>query len=182
LRINREIRAERVRVVTEDGEQLGIMSLREALQKAEEYGVDLIEIAPSADPPVCKVMDYGKFRYHQTKKEKESKKASHQVKVKEVKLKPNIDAHDLLTKIKHMREFLQKGNKVRVTCTFRGREMLYLAAGEKLLERIYEETKDLAVIEAPIKTLGRTMSLGLAPQGKKTKIEKGESSAKDEDQ
>ncbi len=182
MRINREIRAERVRVITEDGEQLGIMTLRDALMKAESFGVDLIEIAPNADPPVCKMIDYGKFRYHQTKKEKESKKASHQVKVKEVKFKPNIDEHDLQTKIKHIREFLQKGNKVRITCTFRGREMLYLAKGEKLLERVFEETKDLAVIESPIKTLGRTMSLSLAPQGgKKMKAEKGEASGKDED-
>ncbi len=177
MRINREIRAERVRVITEDGEQLGIMSARDALMRAEAAGVDLIEIAPNADPPVCKIMDYGKFRYHQTKKEKESKKASHQVRVKEVKLKPNIDPHDLQTKIKQMKEFLQKGNKVRITCTFRGREMLYIAAGEKLLESIYESLKDVAMVEAPIKTLGRTMSLSLAPQGgKKVKVEKGEAS------
>jgi translation initiation factor IF-3 len=180
LRINREIRAERVRVITESGEQLGIMTLRDALMKAEEVGVDLIEIAPNADPPVCKMIDYGKFRYHLTKKEKESKKASHQVKVKEIKLKPNIDPHDLLTKIKHIREFLQKGNKVRITCTFRGREMLYLASGEKLLERVFEESKEYATIETPIKTMGRTMSLVLAPQGKKVKIEKGETSGKNE--
>jgi translation initiation factor IF-3 len=161
------------------------LSLRDALSRAEAIGVDLIEIAPNADPPVCKMIDYGKFRYHQTKKEKESKKASHQVKVKEIKLKPNIDEHDLQTKIKHLREFLQKGNKVRITCTFRGREMLYLATGEKLLERIYEESKDLSVVESPTKTLGRTMSLSLAPQaqgGKKMKAEKGESSGKDETQ
>ena len=129
MRINREIRADKLRVVSENGEQLGIMSLRDALMRAEDAGLDLVEIAPTAKPPVAKIIDYGKFRYHQQKKEKDSKKAQIQIKVKEIKLKPNIDTHDFQTKIKHAREFLVKGNKVRISIMFRGREMLHIDLG-----------------------------------------------------
>ncbi len=123
LRINREIRAPKVRVIDKDGGQVGVLTLAEALAKAEAAGLDLVEIAPSAEPPVCKIIDFGKYRYQLTKKEKEQKKSQHQVKVKEIKIKPNTDEHDLVTKMKHAREFIAKGNKVRLTCVFRGREM-----------------------------------------------------------
>ncbi len=111
-----------MRVIDKDGEQLGVMILSEALYKAEADGLDLVEISPNAEIPVCKIIDYGKYRYQITKKEKENKKSQHQVKVKEVKIKPNTNDHDLQTKLKHSREFIAKGNKVRITCVFRGRE------------------------------------------------------------
>lgn len=169
MRINREIRADRLRVITEDGEQLGILTFREALAKAEEMGMDLVEIAPTAKPPVAKIIDYGKLRYALAKKEKESKKAQVVIKVKEVKLKPNIDTHDFQTKVKHAREFIMKGNKVRVSIMFRGREMLHLDLGQKVVSQFCNELSDIAVVEAPPKLLGRTMTTVLSPSGKKPK-------------
>ena len=169
MRINREIRADRLRVISEEGEQIGIMTLRDALARAEEAGLDLVEISPAAKPPVAKIIDYGKFRYLQQKKEKDSKKTQVQIKVKEIKLKPNIDTHDFQTKLKHAREFLVKGNKVRITCMFRGREMLHLDLGEKVMHEFCQELADVATVEAPPKLLGRSMSTVLAPSGKKPK-------------
>jgi translation initiation factor IF-3 len=169
LRINREIRADKLRVITEDGEQLGILSFREALARAEEMGLDLVEIAPTAKPPVAKIIDYGKYRYNQEKKEKENKKAQVVIKVKEIKLKPNIDTHDLQTKLKHAREFLQKGNKVRISIMFRGREMLHIDLGEKVVRQFCEDLSDISTIEAYPKLLGRTMTTVLAPGGKRPK-------------
>ncbi len=169
MRINREIRADRLRVITEDGQQLGVMTFREALAKAEEMGLDLVEIAPTAKPPVAKIIDYGKLRYHQAKKEKESKKAQVVIKVKEIKLKPNIDTHDFQTKMKHAREFLSKGNKVRVSIVFRGREMLHIDLGQKVVRQFCEELADVALVEAPPKLMGKTMTTILAPSGKKPK-------------
>jgi translation initiation factor IF-3 len=167
LRINREIRAPRVRVIDKDGAQLGIISLGEALIKAEQSGLDLIEIAPTAEPPVCKIIDYGKYRYQLTKKEKESKKSQHQVKVKEVKIKPNTDEHDLQVKMRHARDFISKGNKVRITCVFRGREMLHPEFGEKVVLRMCEDLADVATPESSARMMGRSMSVVLAPGGKK---------------
>jgi translation initiation factor IF-3 len=165
-----------LRVISESGEQIGILTLREALSRAEEAGLDLVEISPAAKPPVAKIIDYGKFRYMQQKKEKDNKKAQVQIKVKEIKLKPNIDTHDFQTKLKHAREFLQKGNKVRITCMFRGREMLHLDLGEKVMEQFCIDLADVAIIETPPKLLGRSMSSVLAPSGKKVKqaIKQGE--------
>lgn len=178
MRINREIRADRLRVITEDGQQLGILTLRDALAKAEEAGLDLIEIAPTAKPPVAKIIDYGKFRYLQQKKEKDSKKSQVQIKVKEIKFKPNIDTHDFQTKINHARDFLLKGNKVRVTCVFRGRELLHLDLGEKVINQFCTDLADIAALETPPKLLGRAMSTTLAPTGKRPKqtksVEQGE--------
>ena len=186
MRINREIRADRLRVITEDGEQLGILTLREALAKAEEYGLDLIEIAPTAKPPVAKIIDYGKFRYLQQKKEKDSRKSQVQIKVKEIKFKPNIDTHDFQTKVKHAREFLLKGDKVRINCVFRGREMLHLERGKNVINQFCLELADIAALEMPPKLMGRSMSTTLAPSGKRPKLppkraEQGDSSrAEDE--
>jgi translation initiation factor IF-3 len=170
LRINREIRAPKVRVIDKDGSQLGIFSSLEALQRAEAAGLDLVEIAPTAHPPVCKIIDYGKFRYEQTKKERESKKAQHRVKVKEVKIKPNTDEHDLSTKIKQAREFLRRGDKVRLVCAFRGREMLRPELGDQALHKICEELGDVSLVEVPAKLMGRTLSLVLAPGSKKKPV------------
>jgi len=167
LRINRQIRAPKVRVIGKDGGQLGILTLPEALIQAEQEGLDLVEIAPSADPPVCKIIDFGKYRYQLTKKEKEQKKSQHQVKVKEIKIKPNTDEHDLLVKTKHAREFIAKGNKVRVTCMFRGREMLHPEFGQKAVLKICEDLADIATPESPAKMLGRNLSVVLAPGAKK---------------
>lgn len=156
-------------MISEKGDQLGVMSLRDALSKAEESGLDLVEIAPTAKPPVVKIIDYGKFRYHQQKKEKDSKKAQVQIKVKEIKLKPNIDTHDFQTKLKHAREFLEKGNKVKITITFRGREMLHLDLGQSVVRSFCAELADVSSIEAPPKLFGKSITTVLAPGGKKQK-------------
>lgn len=156
-----------MRVIDKDGSQLGVISISEALTKAELSGLDLVEISPNAEPPVCKIIDYGKFRYQQTKKEKESKKTQHQVKVKEVKIKPNTDEHDLMTKLKHAREFLTKGNKVRITCVFRGREMQHPEIGMNAVKRMIEDLSDLSTPEAEPKLLGKNLSVVMAPGAKK---------------
>lgn len=169
MRVNREIRAPKVRVIGQNGEQVGILSLYEALNMADGAGLDLVEISPSAVPPVCKIIDFGKFRYDQTKREKENKKAQHQIKVKEVKIKPNTDDHDVETKLRHAREFIEKGNKVKITCTFRGREMMHPEFGEKLIKRMCDQLEDIAQAEAPAKMFGRMLNIVLAPGGKKKK-------------
>lgn len=191
LRINRQIRAPKVRVIGPDGSQVGILAIRDALVKAQEANLDLVEIAPNAQPPVCKIIDYGKYRYDQTKREKESKKSQHQVKVKEIKLKPNIDEHDFQTKLKKAYQFLEKGNKVKITCMFRGREMAHPELGLKVVQRFCDGLKDVAQVEAPAKYMGRNLISVLAPgpmkPGLKAKItskpvKKESSDAKDEDQ
>ena len=186
MRVNREIRAPKVRVISETGEQVGVLALYETLAKAQEAGLDLIEISAGSNPPVCKIIDYGKYRYDQTKREKESKKAQHQVKVKEIKLKPNIDIHDFETKMRHARDFIIKGNKVKVSCMFRGREMAHPEIGEKLMQKFCETLEDVATPEAPMKLFGRVLGVILLPGGKKKKetvakqAEKSDSSAPSE--
>ncbi len=169
MKVNREIRAPKVRLITQDGEQVGIVSLQEALTMADDAGLDLVEIVPTASPPVCKIINFGKFRYDQTKREKENKKAQHQIKVKEVKVKPNIDIHDLETKMRHAREFLTKGNKVKITCTFRGREMVHTEIGERIVRKMIEDLDDVATAESSAKMLGRTLGVVLVPSVKKKK-------------
>ncbi len=166
--MNHEIRAPKLRVITQTGEQLGILSFHEAMAKAQEEGLDLVEIVPTASPPVCKIIDYGKFRYDQTKREKESKK-SHQVKVKEIKVSPSITDHDLETKLRHAEEFLDKGNKVKISCLFRGREMMHPEFGERLFAKISQQLEQCATIEAPAKMFGRMLTMVLAPALKKKK-------------
>ncbi len=170
-KVNREIRAPRVRVISETGEQIGIIPLYEALARAEEAGLDLVEIVPGSGtvPPVCKIINYGKFRYDQTKREKESKKSQHQVKVKEIKVRPNIDDHDMETKTKQARKFIDEGDKVKISCTFRGREMAHPELGEKLVRKFCSDLEDIATVEAPPKLLGRILSTVLAPGAKKKK-------------
>jgi translation initiation factor IF-3 len=167
LRVNREIRASRVRVIDKDGNQLGVLTLLDALLRAEQVGLDLVEISASADPPVCKIIDFGKYRYQQTKKEKESKKSQHQVKVKEVKVKPNTDEHDILTKLRHARDFISKGNKVKITCTYRGREMMHPEFGRRIVDRICADLADIATPESPAKFFGRALTVVVAPGAKK---------------
>lgn len=178
MKVNREIRAPRVRVISHTGEQVGVLPLHEALAMAEQEGLDLVEISSGSSPPVCKVINYGKFRYDQTKREKESKKAQHQVKIKEIKLKPNISIHDLETKLNHAREFIAKGNKVKITCTFRGREMAHPELGEKLMQKMCEDLEDIATLEAPLKMFGRSLLAVLAP-GAKKKREPGKEQPKE---
>jgi translation initiation factor IF-3 len=163
LRVNKQIRAPKVRVIGPDGSQVGILAIKDALLKAQEMSLDLVEIAPNAQPPVCKIVDYGKFRYDQTKREKESKKSQHQVKVKELKIKPNIDEHDFQTKLKQARQFIEKGNKVKVTCMFRGREMAHPELGQKMVEKFCKGLEDIALVESPPKLLGRSLIGVLAP-------------------
>lgn len=167
MKINREIRAPRVRVIDRDGNQLGVLTLMDAISRAEQVGLDLVEIAPSADPPVCKIIDFGKYRYQQTKKEKESKKSQHQVKVKEVKVKPSTDEHDLQTKLRHAREFIIKGNKVKITCVFRGREMAHPEFGERIVRKFCEDMADIAAPDSPAKMFGKALTVILAPGAKK---------------
>jgi translation initiation factor IF-3 len=158
-----------VRVITHTGEQLGVLTLHEALTLAQEQGLDLVEIVPTAVPPVCKIIDYGKFRYDQTKREKESKKSQHQVKVKELKFSPNISVHDLEVKKRQAKSFLEEGNKVKISCVFRGREMMHPEFGERILTEIIQELNEISLCEAPVKLFGRMMTMVLAPQAKKKK-------------
>ncbi len=149
--------------MTEEGEQLGIMPLKKALQIAFDQGLDLVEVAPKANPPVCKIMDYGKFLYRQKKKLQEAKKKQASFQVKEIKIRPKIDEHDLNTKLNNMRKFLSKGEKCKVTIVFRGREILHHDLGLQLLNRVKEELKDLGRVEQEPKLEGRNMSMVLAP-------------------
>ena len=160
--INEQIRDREVRVVSESGEQLGIMSAREAMKLAQEAELDLVKIAPTAKPPVCKIIDYGKYRYEQARKEKEAKKKQRTVEVKEVRLSPNIDTNDLNTKMNNARKFISKGNKVKVTLRFRGREMAHMASSRHVLDDFAELLKDIAVVEKAPKIEGRSMTMFLS--------------------
>ena len=159
--INEQIRDKEVRVIGEDGEQLGIMSSRDAMKLAEEAGVDLVKIAPAAKPPVCRIVDYGKFRYEQTRKEKDAKKKQKVMEVKEIRLSPNIDTNDLNTKTNAARKFLSKGDKVKVTLRFRGREMAHMASSKHILDDFAEVLADIAVIDKAPKVEGRSMTMFL---------------------
>ena len=169
LFINEQIRDKEVRVIGENGEQLGIMSIREAMQLAEEAGVDLVKIAPTAKPPVCKIVDYGKFKYEQTRKEKEAKKKQRVIEIKEIRLSPNIDSNDLNTKINAARKFLTKGDRVKITLRFRGREMAHTNIGQDLLVKFAEECGEIAVMDKSPKLEGRHMSIFLSPKPAKDK-------------
>lgn len=162
LMINEQIRDREVRVIGEDGEQLGVMSSKEAMRLAEEAGVDLVKIAPTAKPPVCKIVDYGKFKYEQTRKEKEARKKQKVIDVKEIRLSPNIDTNDLNTKINAARKFLSKGDKVKVTLRFRGREMAHMQNSKHILVGFGESLSDIAVVEKEPRVEGRSMTMFLA--------------------
>ena len=162
MRINEEIRAREVRVIANGGEQLGIMSSRDALKLALENHLDLVEIAPTAKPPVCRIMDYGKYRYEQQKREKEARKKQKTFDIKEVKLRPGIEDHDFNVKYKNAVRFLEDGDKVKVTLRFRGREMAHMGASKHILDDFAENLKDIASVEKPPKLEGKSMSLVLA--------------------
>ena len=159
--INEQIRDKEVRLVSEDGEQLGIMSSRDALKMAMDAELDLVKIAPMAKPPVCKIIDYGKYKYEQTRKDKEAKKKQKTVEVKEVRLSPNIDTNDLNTKVNTAKKFITQGNKVKVTLRFRGREMAHVQQSRHILDDFAALLEDVAVVEKPAKMEGRNMSMVL---------------------
>ena len=162
LMINEQIRDKEVRVIGEDGEQLGIMSSKDALKMAREAELDLVKIAPTAKPPVCKIVDYGKYRYEQMRKEKEAKKKQKTIDIKEIRFSPNIDTNDLNTKVNQARKFLTKGNKVKVSIRFRGRELAHTEIGIDILNDFAAKLEDVAVIEKPAKVEGRSMVMFLA--------------------
>ena len=159
-----------MRVISEEGKQMGIYLTSEAVKKAEEMGLDLVEISPNADPPVCKIIDYGKFCYQQTKREKDQKKGSVQGKVKEVKFKPNIDTHDLNVKIKRAKEFLEKGFKVKFTCMFRGREIVFVENGKKIMDEVSAALQEIATSDGDSKMMGKMLTMLMSPGAKEKKV------------
>ena len=167
MRVNQQIRAPEVLLIGADGKNEGVRTIKEALEYAAEANMDLVEVAPQANPPVCRIMDYGKFKYQQSKKLQEAKKKQSHVVVKEVKLRPKTDEHDLQFKIKHVRRFIEEGNKAKVTLVFRGREITHMEFGVRALERVASEIEDIAVIEMKPKMEGRSMFMIVAPKAKK---------------
>ncbi len=164
VNVNEKIRATEVRVIGRDGQQLGVIPLKKALELAAQEELDLVEVASGAQPPVCKIMDYGKFKYQQNKRTQEAKKKQTVIQVKEVKMRPKTDEHDLQVKISHIKRFLGQKDKAKVTVLFRGREIAYTDQGTKVLERILEELKDEVVVEQSPKMEGRNMVMILAPK------------------
>lgn len=160
--INEQIRDKEVRLIGADGEQIGVMSSKEAYFKAKDAGLDLVKISPNVKPPVCKIVDYGKYRYEQTRKAKEAKKKQKTVETKEIRLSPNIDTNDLNTKVNQTKKFLQKGNKIKVSLRFRGREMAHKDVGREILDSFYEQLQDIAVVDKPAKMEGRSMVMFLS--------------------
>lgn len=163
VRVNEQIRISPVRLISDEGEQIGIVSIDEARQNAEERGLDLVEVAPDARPPVVKMMDYGKFKYEQARAAREAKKKQHHIQVKEVKFRPGIEDHDYAFKTRHARRFLEEGNKVRLTMMFRGRQITHSELGLDVLERLKIDLADVGQVESPPSFEGRVMFMVLAP-------------------
>ncbi|MBD3368071.1 MAG: translation initiation factor IF-3 [Candidatus Eisenbacteria bacterium] len=172
-RVNRRIRIPQVRVIDADGAQIGIMQTSEALALAQERGLDLVEVSPKARPPVCKIMDYGKYMYQLKKRAKEAKKRQHVTQVKEVKMRPKIEPHDYDFKCRHAREFFEDGDKVKFTIIFRGRELAHKELGRRVLERVAETLDDVAHVEVPIRSEGRSMTMVMAPASGQKNKERG---------
>jgi len=164
VRVNQKIRAPKVRVIAPDGAQLGILDVAEALEKAEEFGLDLVEVAPNVDPPVCKIMDYGKFRYEESKKEHERRKKQATVVLKEVKLRPKTELHDLEYKAKNLLKFLEEDCKVKVSIMFRGRETTHPEQAHFLMDKLLEMVGEKGQVEQPAKFEGRNMTMVIAPK------------------
>ncbi|MBS1961262.1 MAG: translation initiation factor IF-3 [Bdellovibrionales bacterium] len=184
-RINERIRVPQVRLIDHEGNQVGVVGTPEALQMAKDAGFDLVEISPNATPPVCKILDYGKFKYEKKKKDHEAKKKQVVVKVKEVQLRPNTDEHDLAYKFKNVRTFLEEGDKAKITMMFRGREVAYVESGHKTMRRLIEELGEMAIVEAPPKLEGKKLIMVIGPNPKykpkkpeKAATEKAEKPAK----
>jgi len=158
------IRAREVRLISETGEQLGVFSSREALRIAQERGLDLVEVAPNAKPPVCRIMDYGKYKYEQSKREREARKKQKVVTIKEVKMRPNIEDHDFDVRRRQAEQFLRDGDKIKATIMFRGREVVHAELGKAVLDRLLESVKDLCIVERSPKLEGKNMVMILAPK------------------
>ncbi len=167
VRRNEQIRARDVRVIGAEGEQIGILPRMEAIALAKEAGMDLVEVAATADPPVCRIMDFGKFKYEQQQKKKEAKKNQSVVQIKEIKVRPKTDDHDYETKLRHIRRFLTDGDRCKVTVFFRGREIVHKDRGQAILERVIEDTKDIGKVEQEPSAEGRTLQMLLMPLPKK---------------
>jgi translation initiation factor IF-3 len=165
-RVNQHIRARQVRLIGADGEQLGVVSIKEALAIAAEQELDVVEVSPKSDPPVCKLMDYGKYKYRQSKRARKAKSKQHVVHVKEIKLRPKISEHDYTFKMKHARRFLEDRDKVKVTVIFRGREMAHQDLGRNLMEKFAQDVSDVSFLETPLKQEGRNLVMILAPKQK----------------
>lgn len=163
-RVNEEIKVPSIRLVDADGEMVGVVSVQEGLQMAEEVGLDLVEVSPAADPPVCKILDYGKFKYAEQKKRNEARKKQKVIEIKELKMRPGIEEHDYQTKMRSMLRFLDEGDKVKVTIRFRGREMAHQDLGAKVLIRIQDDIGELAKVEQSPRTEGRMMTMVIAPK------------------
>jgi len=166
VNINDAIRARQLRVIDDEGEQLGIISLDDALRIASERGLDLVEVSPNAEPPVCRIMDYGKYKYQASKRAAEAKKKTAKVELKEVKMRPKTEEHDYNFKLKNARRFLEAGNKVKVTIMFRGREVTHPEYGRRLLEKVTADVQDIGQVEATPKMAGRFMSMVIGPHKK----------------
>ena len=164
VRVNFRIRAANVRCVAADGSMVGVLPTRDAIKRAQEQGLDLVEISPNADPPVCRIMDFGKFKYEENLKRKEARKHQHAKPVKEMKFHPNVEEHDYQTKLTHIKDFLNTGHKVKVTLTFRGRERAHRDLGFEVVNRILREASDVGVIEQTPKAMGRSIYAMLAPR------------------
>ena len=164
VRVNQQIRISPIRLIDSDGSQVGVVPLEEARKLAEERELDLVEVAPTARPPVVRIMDYGKFKYRESKKAREAKKKQHVIQMKEIKLRSKIDEHDLQFKLRHARKFLEKHNKVKVTMVFRGREVVHKELGEEVLKRFLDAVIDIGIQEGEIKMEGRNMILLLTPK------------------
>lgn len=164
-RVNEVIRVKEVRLIGSDGSQLGVLPTEQAMSMAEEEGLDLVEVAPTERPPVCRIMDYGKFKYQQSKRGQEAKKKQKQFLVKEMKMRPKTEEHDYQFKIKHVRRFLSEGNKTKITIMFRGRELSHMELGQKILDRLTEDLSDVSIVEQEPKREGRNMIMVLAPRG-----------------
>ncbi|MBN2687928.1 MAG: translation initiation factor IF-3 [Deltaproteobacteria bacterium] len=163
-RINREIRADSVRMIDADGNQLGILTLADALEEAAKAGLDLVEVAPNSSPPVCRIMDYGKYRYQQSKKKTISKKSQTTIQVKEIRLRPKTEDHDKQIKLKHIKRFLDQNNKVKITMMFRGREIIYADKGKKIMEDIKSELEGACTVDREPKLEGRNMIMIVSPK------------------
>ena len=167
MRRNDQIRVREVRLIGAEGEQLGIVERLAALQMAHDAGMDLVEVAATADPPVCRIMDYGRFKYETQKKKQEAKKRQTVIQIKEIKLRPKTDEHDYQTKVGHIRRFIEDGDRSKVTIFFRGREIVHKDRGQTMLDRVVEDTKDIAKIEQEARAEGRTLHMMLTPLPKK---------------
>jgi len=164
VRVNERIRVPQVRVIGDDGEQIGVLTSREALTLAQSKGLDLVEVSPTARPPVCRIMDYGKFKYEQNRRARKAKKKQHQMQLKEIKMRPKIEEHDYMFKVNHAREFLEERDKVKVTVTFRGREIAHQDLGHKLIQKVIAALVEVATVETPPRSEGRTLFTVLMPK------------------